>query len=59
MINKYKLVYSEQCFNCPPVRKYLSEIELNGEIINASQEEGLEIARNMNVQKVPTVIFAL
>ena len=57
MINTYKLFYTEQCFNCPIVKEYLLGIELKGEYINASKEEGLKTAREMDVIKVPTVVF--
>ena len=54
----YKLFTTERCLRCPAVKDYLQEhAGLKGEIVDADQPEGLEQAREFEVQQVPTVIF--
>jgi len=53
----YKLFYTEGCFNCPPVKEFLNSSVVKGEHINASEPSGLDLARNLDVFGVPTVIF--
>lgn len=45
------------CPNCGEIKEYLATIDLKGEIIDASEEEGLEEAKKLGVMGVPTMIF--
>jgi len=56
-IYAYKMFFSDNCPNCPPVRKVVSELDIPGELYNASTEEGLDEARKYNVFSTPTVVL--
>ena len=54
----YKFFTTERCHRCPAVKDFLQAREdVTGEIIDAGQAEGLEAARELGVQQVPTVVF--
>ncbi len=53
---KFKLFMTPTCPKCPEVKKFIEENNLDCEIINAREQEGLEKARSLGVMKVPTVI---
>lgn len=58
MIEKYKLFYTPTCPKCPAVKKYVKgNLDIEGEMIDASKPEGLEEAQKYNVSKAPTVVF--
>jgi ribonucleoside-triphosphate reductase len=56
-IYAYKLFYSDTCPSCPPVKDYVSSLDLPGEFFNASTHEGLEEARKYNIMATPTVLL--
>jgi len=53
----FLLFYTDQCYNCPSVKKFMFEQKLEGDFINASQSNGMAKAKQLGVQSVPTVIF--
>ena len=52
-----KMFYSDTCPNCPPVKNYLTSLNLDVTMYNASTTEGLDEARKYNIMQVPTVLF--
>jgi len=56
-IQAYKFFYSDTCPNCPPVKDYITKLEVAGEIYNASTREGLQEAQKYNIFSVPTVLL--
>ena len=54
---RYILITTSTCPKCPVVKEYMEEVEVEGEDVNASEPEGLEIAKKYGVTAVPTVIF--
>ncbi|MFC1478289.1 ribonucleoside triphosphate reductase [Candidatus Margulisiibacteriota bacterium] len=56
-VTTYKMFYSDTCPNCPPVKNYMANLDLNGEMHNASTEEGLNEARKYGVYSTPAVIL--
>ena len=57
MIKKYILFFTPMCPNCPKVKEFMKDKELEKEWIDASTPDGLGKAREMKVVGVPTVIF--
>lgn len=53
----YLLFYRNACPNCPPVKAFLENLELNHENINVDTDEGIERATKFQVFAAPTVIF--
>ena len=55
---EYKLFTTKFCHKCPAMKEFLSsKSELKGSFIDASEPEGLEEAKQFNIQTVPTVVF--
>lgn len=52
----YRFYFRKDCPNCPPMKEFLSGLELTGQHINVDQEEGLQLAVEDNVYQAPTVI---
>ena len=57
MISSYKLFTTEICPNCHSVKEFIKELDLKGEDINASEEDGLKKAQEAGVSSVPTAIL--
>ena len=57
MISKYKFFMTPMCPDCGEIKDYLGTIELKGEIIDATTDQGLEIAEALGVMGVPTMVF--
>ncbi len=57
MISSYKLFTTEICPNCHSVKEFIKELDIKGEEINASEQEGLKKAQEAGVSSVPTVIL--
>lgn len=53
----YKYFYRNSCPNCPPVKEYLSALEIKGDEVDVDTEAGLDEAQNYEVFASPTVIF--
>ena len=53
----YKLFYSENCPGCPPVKNYLRQLNMDGEEIDASTDEGFAQAIKHQITGTPTVLF--
>lgn len=54
---KYKFFMTPMCPNCAEIKEFLQTIELKGEIIDATTDEGLKEAEKLNVMGVPMMIF--
>ena len=54
---EYKFFMTPMCPNCGEIKDYLAGIELKGDIIDATTDEGLEEAKKLGVMGVPTMIF--
>lgn len=53
----YLYFYRQTCPNCPPVKSFLDEIDMEGTAIDVDSPEGLESAGKWGVYAAPTVIF--
>ncbi|MFA5928499.1 MAG: ribonucleoside triphosphate reductase [Candidatus Margulisiibacteriota bacterium] len=53
----FKLFYTDTCSNCPPVKDYVAKLDLQGEFINATTEEGLDEAKKYGIYSTPSVIL--
>ncbi|MBN2617843.1 MAG: thiol reductase thioredoxin [Spirochaetales bacterium] len=56
-IASYLFFYRTSCPNCPPVKRIISTLEINGESINADESKGFTKAAQYEVFAAPTVIF--
>jgi len=54
---KYKLFTTLTCPGCFSVKEFMDAVDIEGEKIDASTDEGLDKARELEVNAVPTVIF--
>jgi ribonucleoside-triphosphate reductase len=45
------------CPNCPKVKEFMKTVDMKGELVDASTDEGLMQAEKFNVASVPTVVF--
>ena len=54
---KYLLFTTPTCPNCPSVKEHMKTIDIKGEFIDASTDEGLKKATKFKVSSVPTVLF--
>lgn len=52
----YELYVRQTCPNCPPVKDFMSKIDLPGKIIDVDTEQGLTEAASKGVFAAPTVI---
>ena len=58
MIKKYKLFSTPNCIKCKSIKKYLEDVEnVESEIIDTSSPEGLDQAKEMGVNSIPTIFF--
>ena len=56
-IKSYLLFTTPFCKACKGVKEFLGKVSLEGDHIDASSDEGSDIAVKYNVQGVPTVVF--
>ncbi len=56
-IASYEIYTKKTCPNCPPVKDFMSKVELNENAIDVDTEEGLAQAAKKGVFASPTVIF--
>lgn len=54
---KYLLFTSPFCAACRPVKEFLSAAKIRGDLVDASESEGSEIALKYSIMKLPTVVF--
>ena len=54
---RYKLFFTPMCPNCPTVKEFMKNVDMEGEEIDAALPEGLEEAKKFDVISVPTVVF--
>ncbi|MBR5932945.1 MAG: hypothetical protein IK002_03055 [Treponema sp.] len=55
-IASYDIFVRKTCPNCPPVKAYMANIKLTGNMIDVDTPEGLSIAAGKGVFAAPTVI---
>lgn len=53
----YEFFMRQTCPNCPPVKKYISDVSFEGKFIDVDTDEGLKEAASKGVFSAPTVIF--
>lgn len=53
----YEMYTRKTCPNCPPVKEFMSHIDMAGRAIDVDTEEGLAEAAKKGVFASPTVIF--
>lgn len=53
----YEIFTRKTCPNCPPVKKFVSELKMPGVSVDVDTEEGLANAAKKGVFATPTVIF--
>lgn len=53
----YELYTRKTCPNCPPVKDFMSNLEMTGRAIDVDTEEGLAEAAKKGIFASPTVIF--
>ena len=57
----YLLFTTPTCPSCPPVKAFLKELEINGQVngeqVDVTDDRGYERAINFNISKAPTVVF--
>ncbi len=56
-ITHFELYTRKTCPNCPPVKEYVSNLDIEGESIDVDSEEGFSKATRNGVFASPTVIF--
>jgi len=54
---KYKFFMTPMCPNCGEIKEFLKTVKAEGDIIDASTDEGLEEAQKYSVMGVPTMVF--
>ena len=45
------------CPDCGEIKEFIKEKEIDGEIIDATLDAGLELAQKFDVSNVPTILF--
>lgn len=53
----YKLFHSQFCINCPPVVRFMENVNVPGEDFDVSSDLGMGLAAKYNVLATPTVIL--
>lgn len=53
----YLYFYRETCPNCPPVRKHLDGVGIDGVRVNVDTEDGRDLAIQYEILATPTVVF--
>jgi len=53
----YKFFMTPMCPNCGEIKEFLETLDLKGDIIDATTDEGLEESQKLNVMGVPMMIF--
>jgi len=56
-IKSYLLFTTPFCTTCKGVKEFLKNVSLKGSHVDASDDQGSEIAVKYNVQGVPTIVF--
>ena len=56
-ITSYKFFFRTTCPNCPPVKSLISNLNIEGESINADTSEGFTQAARNDIFTAPTVLF--
>ena len=53
----YKLFHSQFCRNCPPVVRFMNNVEMQGEMLDVTGDIGVEQAKQYGVKSTPTVLL--
>ena len=53
----YLYFYRDTCPNCPPVKNFLNSLSQMITEINVDTEEGLNLAKELNIMATPTAIY--
>ena len=53
----YLYFFRSSCPNCPPVKEFVDEMHIDGEMINVDTDDGMTAASHYEVMAAPTVIF--
>ena len=56
-ITSYSYFFRKTCPNCPAVKKYLDNLDIQGEFIDVDTPEGIALAKGKGILSVPTVIL--
>ncbi|MFP4363519.1 MAG: anaerobic ribonucleoside-triphosphate reductase [Spirochaetia bacterium] len=56
-VSQYAYFFRKTCPNCPPVKEYVEQLDMNGKFVDVDHEEGLKKAQELNVMGAPTVVF--
>jgi len=56
-VSSYLFFFRAACPNCPPMKRFMAGVALEGRMINVDTEHGLTEASDNNVLSSPTVIF--
>ena len=56
-LSHYEIFIRKTCPNCPPVKDFMSNLEMPGRSIDVDTEEGLAEAAKKGIFASPTVIF--
>ncbi|MEE8441571.1 MAG: anaerobic ribonucleoside-triphosphate reductase [Spirochaetia bacterium] len=56
-VRSYAYFFRETCPNCPPVRTYVENLSLNGEMVDVDTGEGMAQALHHQILSTPTVIL--
>lgn len=53
----YELFARKTCPNCPPVKEFMSHVDLSGSLVDVDSEEGFARASDLGIMAAPTVVF--
>ncbi len=53
----YKLFHSQFCRNCPPVVRFMNNVDMDGEMLDVTGDIGVEQAKQYGVKSTPTVLL--
>ena len=53
----YKLFHSQFCRNCPPVVRFMNNVDMAGEMLDVTGDIGVEQAKQYGVKSTPTVLL--
>lgn len=56
-VASYKLFTSQYCRNCPPVKNYVTGLDIAGEEIDVSTDLGISASKDYEIMSTPTVIL--
>jgi glutaredoxin len=57
MLKRYLFFMTPMCPNCAELHEHMAGIDLPGDEIDATDDQGMELAQKWEVMSVPTIIF--